>query len=321
MQLVFLAETTNASGQHVFGHDDMRTYMPQANQHYFYDGAIQYPSANGLSLKWISEINIYTQPPPLWSIDVTGAVDTPVGQRWFENCLSCHEEAQWVDSSNNIWSGLPMWYLLALADDEYVHGSGAFNHALAEAGYDVEVRATDGYTKSFRSENISRSSGYIVANKMNGAPLPESQFPLKLVGSALTSSGQRVGKISSIKLTNIPVTQTWTIELSGANNYTISARTTTTRRYIRIRTATSGKDCLSGSSPAGSMTILSTGRVPSMISLRRLAIRSRCLLRTTLATRSPSLLSPATIISLRHTPRTVRRCRRTNTRSSWSAAT
>jgi DMSO/TMAO reductase YedYZ molybdopterin-dependent catalytic subunit len=219
MQLIFLAETTNASGQHVFGHDDMRTYLPEANWHYFYDGPIQYPSANGLSLKWISEINIYTQPPEPWSIDVTGAVDTTVGQTWFENCLACHEEVEWVDSSLNTWSGLPLWYLLGLSDDEYVHGYGAYNRALAEAGYDIEVRATDDYTQWFSSEDVSRSSGYIVANKINGEPLSESHFPLRLVGSALTSGSQRVGKIASINLFNIPEIETWTLELSGAIDY------------------------------------------------------------------------------------------------------
>jgi DMSO/TMAO reductase YedYZ molybdopterin-dependent catalytic subunit len=219
MQLVFLAETTNAAGQHVFGHDDMRTYLPEANWHYFYDGSINYPSANGLSLKWISEVNIYTQPPEPWSIDVTGAVTTTVGQSWFENALACHEVVTWTDGTGNVWSGLPLWWLLGLADDENVHGIGSFNDALARAGYDIEVRASDGYTQWFRSENVARSSGYIVANEVNGAPLSESHYPLRLVGSALTSGAQRVAKIASINLVNIPDIETWTLELSGANDY------------------------------------------------------------------------------------------------------
>jgi DMSO/TMAO reductase YedYZ molybdopterin-dependent catalytic subunit len=219
MQLIFLAETTNASGQHVFGHEDMRTYLPAANWHYFWDGAIQYPSANGLSLKWISEVNIFTQAPEPWSIDVTGAVDTPVSQSWFENCLACHEEVEWVDSSDNIWTGLPLWYLVGLSDDEYVHGYGAYNRALAEAGYDIEVRASDDYAQWFNSEDVSRSTGYIVANKINGAPLSDSHYPLRLVGSALTSGSQRVGKIASINLENIPEIEAWTLELAGAYDY------------------------------------------------------------------------------------------------------
>jgi DMSO/TMAO reductase YedYZ molybdopterin-dependent catalytic subunit len=220
MQLNFLVETTNALGQHVFGHDDMRTYLPEANWHFFYSGPIAYPSANGLSLKWITEVNIYTQPPEPWSIDVTGAVNTPVSQTWFENCLACHEQVEWVDSSLNVWSGLPLWYLVGLSDDEYVHGYGAYNRALAEAGYDIEVRASDGYTQWFTSAAVSRSSGYIVANKMNGAPLAEDRYPLRLVGSE-TTGAQRVSKISSINLFNIPEIETWNLELSGAYDYSM----------------------------------------------------------------------------------------------------
>ncbi|NLE76871.1 MAG: molybdopterin-dependent oxidoreductase [Chloroflexi bacterium] len=222
MQLVFLAETTNAQGLHVFGHDDMRTYLPEANWHYFYSGTINYPSANGLSLKWISEVNIYTKAPEPWSIEVTGAVTTPVSQSWFENSLACHEQAEWTDSSGNVWSGLPLWYLLGLADDESVHGIGSFNDALAQAGYDIEVRASDGYAQWFRSEDVARSSDYIVANKINGAPLSDSHFPLRLVGAGLASGAQRVGKIASINLANIPDIETWTLELSGAVDYTMT---------------------------------------------------------------------------------------------------
>jgi len=220
MQLIFLVETTNGSGQHVFGHDDMRTYLPEDNWHYFYDGSIGYPSSNGISLKWISEVNIYTQAPAAWSIDVTGVVTTPVSQSWFENSLACHEVITWTDTSENVWSGLPLWYLLGLADDAYVHGIGSFNDALAQAGYDIEVRASDGYTRTFRSEDVRRSSGYVVANKINGDPLSD-HYPLRLVGSALTSGQDRVGQIESINLLNIPEIETWTIELSGASTYTM----------------------------------------------------------------------------------------------------
>jgi DMSO/TMAO reductase YedYZ molybdopterin-dependent catalytic subunit len=222
MQLVFMVETTNGAGLHVFGHEDMRTYLPEENWHYFVDGVIQYPSANGLSLKWINQVNIYSQASEAWSIDVTGAVTTTVGQTWFENALACHEVVEWTDGGGNVWSGLPLWWLVGLADDDNVHGIGSFNDALAEAGYDIEVEASDGYTRTFRSEDIARSSDYIVANKVNGAPLSDDHFPLRLVGDALTSGSQRVGKIARINLLNIPEIETWTLELSGATDYVMT---------------------------------------------------------------------------------------------------
>lgn len=222
MQLIFLAETTNAAGQHVFGHEDMRQTLPESRWHYFYDGSIQYPSANGLSIKYISEINVFTQAPEPWSIEVTGAMTETISQSYFENALACHEEAEWVDGDGNVWTGLPLWYLLGFADDDVAHGMGSFNDALAIEGYDIEVKASDGYAQWFDSQDVRRSSEYIVANKINGEPLSESSYPLRLVGSALTSGAQRVSKIASINLHNIPEIDTWTLELSGAYDYTMA---------------------------------------------------------------------------------------------------
>ena len=220
MQLIFLAETTNGVGKHVFGHDDMRDHLAAGNRHYFWDGGIQYPSSNGVSIKYVSQINVYTEAPGPWSIDVTGAVTTPVSQNWFENALACHEVVTWADGGGDVWSGLPLWYMLGLADDEHVHGIGSFNDALAKAGYDIEVRAEDDYAQWFNSEDVYRSSGYIVANLMNGSPLTDSH-PLRLVGSALTSGAQRVSNIASINLSSIPDIESWTLELSGSYTYTM----------------------------------------------------------------------------------------------------
>ena len=58
LQLVFLAVTTNAAGQHVFGNESMKDCFPQS-QWYYYEGI--YPSSDNYSVKWISQINIYRQ--------------------------------------------------------------------------------------------------------------------------------------------------------------------------------------------------------------------------------------------------------------------
>jgi uncharacterized repeat protein (TIGR02543 family) len=223
MQLVFMSDNTTAAGKHVFGHQDMHDYIAEENWHWYYQDGINYPSANGLSIKYISEINIYQEPVPQWTINVTGIVNMAVDQGWFENALACHETANWTDSSSNIWSGLPLWYLCGLADDTNTHGMGAFNDAVAEAGYTVEVRATPDFAKTFASAAVARNSGYIVANLKNGAPLSEADgYPLKLVGSAITSGSNRVKNITSINLLDVPVLETWTFELVGASNYTMT---------------------------------------------------------------------------------------------------
>jgi hypothetical protein len=68
MQMVFLAGTTNADGQYVFGNSDMNLCMPNEKYQHFYEGL---PSTNGLSGKWIKEIAIYTGEPPVVSGEKT----------------------------------------------------------------------------------------------------------------------------------------------------------------------------------------------------------------------------------------------------------
>jgi len=64
MQIVFLAGTTNADGQYVFGNSDMKVCLPDEKYQHFYEGL---PSTNGLSGKWIKEVAIYTGEPPVAS--------------------------------------------------------------------------------------------------------------------------------------------------------------------------------------------------------------------------------------------------------------
>ncbi|MEQ8200946.1 MAG: hypothetical protein ABRQ24_05960 [Syntrophomonadaceae bacterium] len=58
MQIVFMTAQTNREGQHVFGNTDMKTVLPQEKYQHFFEG--QYPSTNGLSGKWITEVRIYS---------------------------------------------------------------------------------------------------------------------------------------------------------------------------------------------------------------------------------------------------------------------
>jgi hypothetical protein len=61
MQIVFLAGTTNADGQYVFGNSDMRICLPDEKYQHFYEGL---PSTNGLSGKWICDVIIYAGEVP-----------------------------------------------------------------------------------------------------------------------------------------------------------------------------------------------------------------------------------------------------------------
>lgn len=57
LQIVFMANEPNVQGKYVFGNEDMKISLPQEEYQYFFEG--EFPSTNGLSGKWISEIRIY----------------------------------------------------------------------------------------------------------------------------------------------------------------------------------------------------------------------------------------------------------------------
>jgi hypothetical protein len=61
-----------------------------------------------------------------------------------------------------------------------------FNETLAEQGYTVRVISGNGAYREFTSLRMMHNSNIIVANTLNGAPLPETYWPLKLVGSELS---------------------------------------------------------------------------------------------------------------------------------------
>jgi hypothetical protein len=205
MRLMFFAETTNADGKHVFGNWDMHETLAPAYWHYYYDGSTMWPSSSGLSVKWVSDVVIYSSeaPPvsPTWTLTLNGSDTYSMDQTEFETGAACHA-ATWVDG-NNTWSGIPLWRLVGYVDDENRHGTDAFNDRLAAVGYTVRVIASDGFSRDFPIASIARNDSVIVANKYNGADLPTNQYPLRLVGPTL-SSGQKVSKIVQIQLVGLP---------------------------------------------------------------------------------------------------------------------
>jgi len=204
MLLAFFTTVGRASdGKLIFGHQDMHDCLPESNWHFYYQGAIQYPSTNGMYLKWVNQVNIYSGGTTGWSISLHGNRIDAVPQTWFENGIACqHMGATYTDGSGG-WTGMPLWYLLGIVDDTTnIHGSGAFNDNLANAGYDVTITGTDGST-TLLSTTVAHNNNIIVANQLNGAALPTEQYPLKLVGAGLTDE-QMIGGISSITLSNFP---------------------------------------------------------------------------------------------------------------------
>ncbi len=149
------------------------------------------------AVKWASSVEL-KDVGENWMLHLEGALIVDVDRATFESGASpnCHM-GTWTDDKAQEWVGIPLWNLVGFVDDEIKHDGPAYNDALAEAGYTIDVVAADGYTVSLDSTRVNRNDNIIVALTVNGNPLPDDYYPLRLVGSDLEKS-EMVGMIASI---------------------------------------------------------------------------------------------------------------------------
>jgi len=154
------------------------------------------------SVKWVTKLEVKSVGES-WSLHLEGTINELMDRATFESGASpnCHG-VTWTDDKAQDWVGIPLWLLVGRVDDDVKHEGPAFNDALAEAGYTVDVVASDGYTVSFESSRINRNDNLIVAHLVNGNPLPDKYFPLRLVGSDLAKN-EMSGMIEKI-IVHIP---------------------------------------------------------------------------------------------------------------------
>jgi DMSO/TMAO reductase YedYZ molybdopterin-dependent catalytic subunit len=158
------------------------------------------------TVKWVDQVDV--KPVGLsWTLHLHGAISQPVDRASFQSCgsPSCHGTA-WTDENGQNWVGVPLWLLVGEVDDNNSHNTGAFNDALADAGYTVDVTGNDNATVTLDSKLIKRNNKIIVAFTVNDAELPEQYYPLRLVGSGLDKT-QMIGKVEMIQL-NLPAAAT-----------------------------------------------------------------------------------------------------------------
>jgi len=124
-----------------------------------------------------------------WALFLKGALTENMTRAYFEsglNCKTANHVANWTDGNNNMWSGMPLWYLIGWIDDKGDINKMEFNDTLAIQGYTVRVINGKGDYVEFNSTRVMRNPNIIAANTLNGDPLPEFYWPLKLVGSGLS---------------------------------------------------------------------------------------------------------------------------------------
>ncbi len=151
-----------------------------------------------------------------WSVEVIGLETRNIDKQYFESAANCpYHRAEYQDGEDT-YAGMTLWELIAAVDGgDPPDGHYMYNTVLADLGYNVVVEAGDGFSTTFTSEQVSRNDTIIVANELNGEPLPESDAPLRLVGEHLSGS-QSVRNIVRIDLTDIPDNlPDWSLTLNG----------------------------------------------------------------------------------------------------------
>jgi hypothetical protein len=162
-------------------------------------------------------------------LELNGTTVYEMDRQTFESVASCdYHAASWSfenDTGTHTYTGVALWMLVSAVDGadgpdtEYL-----FNDLLAFAGYTVRVTAADGYNKTFTSMQVARNDTIIVANKLDGEPLPDDEWPLKIVGDWL-SGKLKVSQIVNISLEELQPVPDWELTIVGTRTVTISAET------------------------------------------------------------------------------------------------
>ena len=154
-----------------------------------------------------------------WPLQMVGAAAVNLTQADFETLASSYPVSWDDNATGNLWEGVALWRLVALVDDG---DNTTFSDAMASAGYNVRVIAADDYSYTFPSQEVARNDNLILANELNGAPLPAEKYPLKLVSPDFEVGGPSVSQVVRIELQSttpphpVPDVAEWPIQLYGA---------------------------------------------------------------------------------------------------------
>jgi DMSO/TMAO reductase YedYZ molybdopterin-dependent catalytic subunit len=149
------------------------------------------------TIKWVNQIRLKPMSEE-WSLYLEGTRTELMDRNSFESCYApgCHQSS-WTDEDGNEWRGVPLYYLAGRVDGGNIHEDRAYNEIFAKEGYVLELFAADGYNVSIDSDRTIFNRDLFLASVMNGEPLDEKYFPLRLVGDNLENS-EMVGQVAQI---------------------------------------------------------------------------------------------------------------------------
>ncbi len=184
-----------------------------------------------------------------WIVQLRGAARSE-GMTYEQlRALAALHPASWTDdnktpddpSDDVVYSGVPLWRLIARIDDAT---PGSFNDTLAAKDYAVQVIGLDGFTATFTSSQLARKDDIIVADLANGLPLPmgtikagtpgppptlpswKPAWPIKLCSASLPGNQKPAG-IARVVVYAVGVTPpstpptspwAWMLQLRGARS-------------------------------------------------------------------------------------------------------
>jgi len=142
------------------------------------------------------ELTGLPEPPAGWTLELAGEVVDVITQAEFEWGVDGHS-ASYTDADGNVWTGMPLWYIVGAVDDYEEEDHWTIDEARAAAGYDIVIADIDtDYAKTLSSAGIAYSDAYIVASLKNGEELPADEYPLRLVGTGVEKSDGSLGGMS-----------------------------------------------------------------------------------------------------------------------------
>jgi hypothetical protein len=150
-------------------------------------------------IKWVQKIEVISVQQP-WTLSLQGAITVDMIQSTFESGAApgCHGKS-WTDANGDVWTGIPLWYLVEYVDDSQTMDTIQDAIAVWNKGFQVHIADSNGDIVMYTSDQIKQNDNLLVAYQLDGKALSNKQWPLALVGSGVDSAHQ-ISMINKIKL-------------------------------------------------------------------------------------------------------------------------